>query len=222
MKKLFFSAFALLLIVQAASAQYYRPHYRARKVPTKTYDNNFRPTFTLIGGMNISNIIQSSGYNFNTRTKLGVNAGLGFDLPVSYPLSITIEGLYSQKGYTTLTPGGEYSQRTDYIDVPLLLKFHVVPGFNLLLGPQASFLVSTRNTFDNGIDQTTRLNYNNSTDGYNKALITGVAGVSFDLSRNVELRGRYNIDLTRNNENGNTAVPPYRNSVFQVGLGIKF
>ncbi len=224
MKKLFFSAIALLLIVGSASAQYYRgPRPRKRYVAeVKTYDSNFRPTFVLIGGMNIANIIQTNGQNFNTSSKLGVNAGLGFDLPVSYPLSITIEGLYSQKGFTQITNYGQYKQQTEFIDVPLLFKFHVVPGFNILLGPQASFLLSTTNTFNNGFTVQNQTQYNEVIHGYNKTLLGAVGGVSFDLSRNFELRGRYVYDINRNNENGDTNVPAYRNSVFQVGLGIKF
>ena len=225
MKKLFFSAIALLLIVGSASAQYYRgPRPRARRYvkETKTYDNNFRPAFVLIGGMNIADIIQSGNINFRTQSKLGVNVGAGFDLPVSYPLSITVEGVYSQKGYTAITSYGQYKQRTEFIDIPVLFKFHVVPGFNVLLGPQASFLLSTTNTYDNGFSQVNQTYYNEINHGYNKVLIGAVGGVSFDLNRNVELRGRYVYDINRNNENGDAYVPAYRNSVFQVGLGIKF
>ncbi|MCJ8208426.1 PorT family protein [Mucilaginibacter sp. RS28] len=221
MKKLFFMAAAMLLIAGTVSAQYYRPRQHARPRQS-TYNGNFRPTFELIGGINIANIVKSNGGNFNTNSKIGANVGVGFDLPVIYPLSITVEGLYSQKGYTQNTPYGEFKQRTDFIDVPILAKLHVAPNFNVLVGPQVSFLLSTTNTFDNGFTQSTQQVYNNTSNGYNKAIVGGVAGVSFDLGRNVELRGRYNIDLSKINEQGDQYVPAYRNQVFQIGLGIKF
>lgn len=219
MKKLFFLASALLLLAGTTKAQYYhsRPHRNE-----KTYDNGFRPSFVLIGGINIANIIKDGGQNFHTNTKIGANVGAGFDLPIIYPLSITVEGLYSQKGYTAQTTDGQFKQRTDFIDVPVLAKIHVVPGFNVLVGPQVSFLLQTKNYYDNGFSQTVEQHYNNTADGYTKSLIGGVAGISLDVSRNIELRGRYNIDLARNNENGDQYVPAYRNQAWQVGLGIKF
>jgi hypothetical protein len=220
MKKHFFFAIAMLLIAGSVSAQYYQPRPRRHE---RTYDNNFRPAFSIIGGMNVANVIKGNGpYAYGTDTKIGLNVGVGLDLPIVYPLSFAPEVLYSQKGYTSVTTYGQYRQRNDYIDVPLLAKFHIVPGFNIVIGPQISFLLSTTNTFDNGYSQTTQQNYNNSSNGYNKTMIDGVAGVSFDIAHNVELRARYTIDFDQINDNGDAYVPSYRNQVWQFGLGFKF
>jgi hypothetical protein len=220
MKKHFFFAIAMLLIAGSVSAQYYQPRPRRHE---RTYDNNFRPAFSIIGGINVANVIKGNGpYAYGTDTKIGLNVGVGLDLPIVYPLSFAPEVLYSQKGYTSVTSYGQYRQRNDYIDVPLLAKFHIVPGFNIVIGPQISFLLSTTNTFDNGYSQTTQQNYNNSSNGYNKTMIDGVAGVSFDIAHNVELRARYTIDFDQINDNGDAYVPNYRNQVWQFGLGFKF
>lgn len=224
MKKHFFIAIALFFIAGSVSAQYYQPRPRPRPHNRQdTYNDNFRPSFSLIGGINVSNVIKGHGdYAYGTDTKIGANVGIGMDLPIIYPLSFAPEVLYSQKGYTSQTSSGQFKQRTDYIDVPLLAKIHVVPGFNILFGPQISFLVSTTNTFDNGFDKTSEQYYNNSSNGYNKTMIDGVAGVSFDLSRNVELRARYTIDFDQINDNGDAYVPNYRNQAWQFGLGFRF
>lgn len=224
MKKLFFFALGLVLMAGSVSAQYYRPGYRRpRAQQQRTYDNNFRPTFSIIGGINVASVIKSHYPDFSTNSKIGANVGVGFDLPVIYPLSITVEGLYSQKGYTAIVSGGgEFKQRNDFIDVPILAKFHIVPGVNFLVGPQVSFLVSTTNSFNDGFTQSSQQYYNNSTNGYNKTMIDGVAGLSFDLNRNVELRARYTLDLNAVNDNGDAYVPEYRNQAWQFGLGIKF
>jgi hypothetical protein len=220
MKKHFFFAIAMLLIAGSVSAQYYQPRPRRHE---RTYDNNFRPAFSIIGGINVANVIKGNGpYAYGTDTKIGLNIGVGLDLPIVYPLSFAPEVLYSQKGYTSVTSYGQYRQRNDYIDVPLLAKFHIVPGFNIVIGPQISFLLSTTNTFDNGYSQTTQQNYNNSSNGYNKTMIDGVAGVSFDIAHNVELRARYTIDFDQINDNGDAYVHSYRNQVWQFGLGFKF
>jgi hypothetical protein len=150
---------------------------------------------------------------------LGANAGLFFDIPIVYPLSFQPEVLYSQKGYRANTAYGEFAQRANFIDVPLLLKLKLAPAFSILAGPQISFLMNTRNTYYNGFDiiQQDKYTYNGD-----KTFIGGVLGVAIDLNRNVELRGRDNIDFQENNPNGTSGVPAFKNQVWQVGLGFKF
>ena len=60
-----------------------------------------------------------------------------------------------------------------------------------------------------------------------KTVLDGVLGVSFDLSRDVELRFRYTRDLQPNQQTQLTTPngaynADYRDQVFQVGLGFKF
>ncbi|WP_462267284.1 porin family protein [Mucilaginibacter sp.] len=225
MKKLFFMAMVLLM-AGAADAQYYRrpgpPRYRR---PTVIYreqrrsDNFYKPRVGLTGNVNISDIVSRDYDNFNTRSKVGFNAGLIFDIPVAYPFSIAPEVLYSQKGYRADTRYGSFAQRSNFIDVPVLAKFKLAPAFNLLLGPQFSFLLSTRNTYYNGFTPTYEEKYNYNGD---KSFIGGVIGASVDLNTNVELRARYTIDFSENNPNGYSDEPTYRNSVWQFGLGFKF
>jgi opacity protein-like surface antigen len=52
--------------------------------------------------------------------------------------------------------------------------------------------------------------------------LDGVAGISFTISDNIDLRARYTIDVQQNYANGNVYVPNYRNQVLQIGLGFKF
>ncbi|PLW88455.1 MAG: hypothetical protein C0154_16540 [Mucilaginibacter sp.] len=127
--------------------------------------------------------------------------------------------MFSQKGYKAETVDGTFKQRTNYIDIPLLAKFRVVPGFNFLIGPQLTFQTSTRNIYEDGFNRIVETEYDNNGD---KSIIAGVIGVGIDLTRNVELRARYNIDLDRNRTNGASLLPDYRNQVFQLGLGFKF
>jgi len=151
---------------------------------------------------------------------VGFNAGITFDLPLIYPLSFAPEVLYSQKGYTAETSDGNFTQRTHYIDIPLLAKFRMGPAFNFYIGPQLSYLMSTTNTYDNGFTVTSEHYYENNYG--HKSYLDGVVGVSFDINRNVDLHARYTLDLTQTNSYGDTYVPDYRNQVWQIGLGFKF
>ncbi|TSJ38733.1 PorT family protein [Mucilaginibacter corticis] len=221
MKKNFFLAILCLLIAGSVSAQ--RRYYHSPR-SGYNYNNNdnsdfYTPSVGFEIGANVSNMV-SSNSDYNTGSLAGLNIGLTFDLPIIYPVSFAPEVLFSQKGYTATTTDGNFTQRTNYIDVPLLFKFKAAPAFNIYIGPQLSYLVSTTNTYDNGFE-TTSEQYYESNNGH-KSYLDGVLGISFDLSRNVDLHARYTIDLQKTDYQGNTYVPNYQNQVWQFGIGFKF
>ena len=220
MKKLLFLAICLLALAGTVSAQgyYYGPLRVRRPPPRSEYDDFYKVRVGITGGMNVANTINAVNSNYSTGAIVGFNAGLFLDLPLIYPLSFQPEILYSQKGYAAVTPDGNFTQHANYVDIPLLLKFKLSPTFNFLIGPQVSIPVSTTNTYDNGFAITNEQYY----DTYGeKTVMDGVVGVSFDLSRDVELRVRYTIDLQQNPQN-TMEGGDYRNQVWQVGLGFKF
>jgi len=220
MKKILFLAICGLLFAGSVSAQgyYYGPR-RVRRPPARSeYDDFYKVRVGVTGGLNIANTVSAYNTNFSTAAITGFNAGLTLDIPLIYPLSFAPEVLYSQKGYAAVTTDGNFTQHSNYIDIPLLAKFRLSPTFNFLIGPQVSFPVSTTTTFDNGFVVTDEHFYNTYGNG---AILDGVVGVSFDLSRDVELRARYTIDLQQNVENASYGGD-YRNQVWQIGLGFKF
>jgi opacity protein-like surface antigen len=225
MKKLFFLA-VVMVIAMSADAQ--RRVYRqpVRRAPAPRYaqprsNNYFRPGFGFKIGANFSNSVSTRDYGYTTGSLVGLNLGLFADLPIVQPISFAPEVLYSQKGYVVGTTYGNFTQRTHFIDVPLLAKFKVSPTFNILVGPQLSWLMSTTNTYDDGFVVTQRSTYDSDNNGH-KTYLDGVVGVSFDINRNVDIHGRYNINLQKTDRYGNTYTPDYRNQVWQVGLGFKF
>ncbi|PAW93077.1 hypothetical protein CKK33_06045 [Mucilaginibacter sp. MD40] len=225
MKKLLFMALCLF-IAGEVSAQYYpqRPRRVMRRPPPPRYERRpyndfYRPSFGVAVGANFSNTVDSYNADFSTSTIAGWHVGLTANFPVSRSFAFAPELLFSQKGYKAETTDGTFKQRTNYIDIPLLAKFRVVPGFNFLIGPQLTFQTSTRNIYEDGFNRIVETEYDNNGD---KSIIAGVIGVGIDLTRNVELRARYNIDLDRNRTNGASLLPDYRNQVFQLGLGFKF
>jgi hypothetical protein len=212
MKKLFLAAIVLFI---AASADAQRHGYRKQRAS----DDYYQPRIGLTGGLNIANTVSSRNSDFSTDTKLGANVGLFVEIPIVYPLSFQPEILFSQKGYRANTAYGEFAQRANFIDVPILAKIKLAPSFNILVGPQVSFLMNTRNTYYDDFDVLYQESYKYNGD---KTFVGGVIGVAFDLNRNVDLRGRYTIDFQENNPNGRSGVPDYRNQVWQIGLGFKF
>jgi hypothetical protein len=217
MKKILSFAICLTMIAGSVSAQ--RRYHQQRNSQRDNNGDYYSPKIGLTIGANVSNQISSGNSNYSTGSILGFNGGLTFDLPIIYPLSFAPEVLFSQKGYEATTADGIFTQRTNFIEVPLLAKFKVGPGFNILVGPQLSYLLNTTNTYDNGfiVAQETKYENNNG----HKSFLDGVVGVSFDLNRSVDLRARYTIDMQKTDSQGSTYVPNYRNQVWQFGIGFK-
>jgi len=226
MKKILLLLALGVMFAGSVSAQeyYYGPRrvvVRHRRAPERDHHDDFyRVRVGIAGGLNLANTVTGYDNQVSTGTIAGFNAGLTLDVPLIYPLSFEPEVLYSQKGYSATTPDGHFTSRENFIDVPLLAKFHLAPGFNFLIGPQLSFLTSTTNTYSSGFTVTAQ-NHDNNNNG-NNTFLDGVIGVSFDLNQNVELRARYTIDFNQGDGYGDSYVPEYRNQVFQIGLGIKF
>ncbi len=230
MKKFMFLAIVLLAAGSVKAQGQYPParrYYGPRREqpqygrPHNPHGDFYQVKFGIVGGISIANIVNVNDPNFTTNTRVGYNIGGSLDVPIIYPLAFEGEVLYSQKGYSAYTSSGSFVQHDNYIDVPLLAKIKVAPAFNLVFGPQISFLTSTQNVYRSGFTVTTENVYNNDYAGYNKTLLGGVAGIGIDLSPNVELRGRYTLDLQDNNAGG-ASYPAYRNQVWQIGMGFKF
>ncbi|HEY0244777.1 MAG TPA: porin family protein, partial [Mucilaginibacter sp.] len=219
MKKIHLLAL-FLLFAGSVSAQYYDPNApqrpRYRRVQRRPQQPFGQVQVGLTAGLNVANTVDAYNSYYSTGTIAGFNAGLTLDVPIVANFSFAPEVLYSQKGYFAETTDGNFTQRYNFIDVPLLAKFKVGPGFNFLIGPQVSFLVSSNNSFDNGFVVTHQNDYNYNG---NNTFIDGVIGVSFDITRQFDLHARYMIDLNQTSSN-NAYIPDFRNQVWQFGFGI--
>ncbi|MBC7399962.1 MAG: PorT family protein [Mucilaginibacter sp.] len=207
MKKIILLA-TILLVAGTVSAQTYFNNDRA------DYNSYYQSRFGFEVAANISNA--TPGANFNTGSVTGITAGFNLDLPVAYPLSIVPALMYSQKGYSANTPAGEFTQRSQSIDLPVLAKFHSGSVFNFYLGPQISYIVSTTNKFSQNFATTGRENYQYT--GSNLRY-QGVVGVGIDITVAINVHARYAFDLQGTNTNANPVLPSYRSQAWQLGFG---
>ncbi|HTD99405.1 MAG TPA: porin family protein [Mucilaginibacter sp.] len=225
MKRILFFAICLLAAGSvSAQTYYYGPrHVKRRPVQRRPVqrqaDDFYRPRVGVEAGLSIANTVDSYDESYSTDNILAFHAGITATIPVVYPFSFQPEVLFSQKGFKAYTDDGSFTQRNNYIDVPLLANFRLVRGFNFLIGPQLNFPISTTNTFNNGFDVTRETYYSDNT---NKSYVAGVVGFSIDLNPNVDIHGRYILDLSSNTYNDLSPIPNYRNQVWQFGIGIKF
>jgi opacity protein-like surface antigen len=177
--------------------------------------------FGVKAGVNLANIIKDDGdNNFSTDVKTGFNAGLTADIPLISGLAFTPEVLFSQKGYKQTSDNAEFSRTTNFIDVPILASVRLASPLHLVVGPQVSFLMSTKNKIETGAGSIE--SRDRESDEFKKSLLGGVIGARYDLTPNVDIHARYALDFQKNNENGTNDTPEFKNQVWSFGLGYKF
>ena len=179
-------------------------------------------SFGIKGGGNLSNIIKTGDNDFKTEYKPGLHAGLTMEIGLGKAFAFAPELMFSQKGYKANRFGGTLTQTTNWIEIPVLAKFQAGPGVNIFLGPQVSFLTQTTNKFEGAFGSVQRTTIENDSDRFRKSIAGGVIGAGFDITPKIGISARYALDFQKNNENGTTETPEFRNQVIQAGLGFKF
>jgi len=144
-------------------------------------------------GANFANISDASGLD----NKTGFHAGAFAALKFNDKVALQGELLYSQQG-AKFSPG---DFNLDYVNVPVVVKYYLVQGLNIQLGPQFGFLVNDniKEADPETVD------------------FAAVMGLGYDLPFGLRIDGRYNLGLTEivKNDDG-------KNQVFSLALGYSF
>ena len=125
-------------------------------------------------------------------------------------VALQIEVLYSQQGYELEDSGGTFSQKLDYINLPLALKLYPTQNFFLEAGAQAGFAISHKEEFDSnfGLFDTTQEFEPSKFDwGFN-------FGGGFKSDSGVSIGVRYHLGMGEIYEEGSPL-----NRVWQFSLG---
>lgn len=94
----------------------------------------------LAGGLNVSSY---TSYNFTSDWKAGLHAGGYVEIPLSRKFALEADLLYSQKGGNyTVGSAGQYTQRLNYLSLPVLLGYRVTGKLSLQAGPEVGLLLS--------------------------------------------------------------------------------
>ena len=210
MKKILFLTI-ILFTLKAASAQQF---FGARR----DYDDSFRPRLGFAVAAAFSNAVPTSTTTFTVSGVTGFSLGLTYHFPVGDNFAVGSELLYGERGYKANTPSGEFTQRTRFLDIPVLAKYHI-KKVDIYAGPQFSYLLSANNTYENNFVISERPFYDY--DGP-KSFFAGVVGAGYNINESVDVNARYVIDIKGRSSNGNTRIPNYRIRYFQIAFGIKF
>lgn len=193
----------------------------------------FAQQFGVKAGMNVSSLSKDADLS-DQKSKIGFNAGVFMNLPLGSDFSIQPELLYTQYGskstYTlpTITSGGLVNQNysssvnLDYIALPVMLQYNVLPAFYLEAGPEFGLSITAKNKVRNETTNQTVAESGNYKDDI-KGLNVGVGiGAGYYVTNNIGITARYVAGVTDVAENRPAGSDAIRNNTFQVGLAYKF
>ena len=141
----------------------------------------------------------------NVKMKAGLVAGVEAEYGISENLGITGGVLYSMQGCKAKE--GDGKMKLDYINVPILANYYVIPGLAIKAGIQPGFLMSAKDNDGNSFK-----------DEMKKVDISIPLGASYEFE-NFVIDARYNLGLTKGNKNGDKSR---KNSVLMFTVGYKF
>jgi hypothetical protein len=171
----------------------------------------------LKAGVNLASLDVNSDVEANYNNRTGYHGG-AFLLIKLAKIGIQPEVLYSKQGSKFKFNGQNYESNFDYINVPIIIKLYTVLGINIQIGPQISFLSGASGT---AIDNTTSTGtaIKSSKDLYKSSDLSAALGVGWDLPFGLTVDGRYNLGLSKIQDNPD--LDATKNQVFQVSLGYK-
>jgi outer membrane immunogenic protein len=162
----------------------------------------------------------SNGISINYDYRPGFQGGIFVETALSESVLFTAQALYTQKGgnINTTISGITFkgSSTVNYIDVPILVGFKANPKLAFYVGPQVSFLTSTKSVLTiNGATTT-----DDDKSSLNSTLFGGNIGAGYEIADNVGLNLNYITDFSHAAKTGFDAGE--KNSGFILSLGIKF
>lgn len=168
-------------------------------------------------GINYSNVYSESGDDYVADGKVGFAGGVFVSIPLNQLIGIQPELLYSQKGFKTEGTFFDGKVTSNHLDLPVHLQIKPTENISLLVGPQLSYLLSTKYE----IDGLSLVDEEDLEDENNRATFGISAGVDFTV-QNFLISARGSWDLSKFNKDNTTSDINYKNQLFQITLGYRF
>ncbi len=166
------------------------------------------------GGPNFANLDTKSSVGENYKNRTGFHAG-AFALFKFTKVGIQPELLFSKQGSNVQFNSGNGEANFDYINIPIILKLYTVAGINIQAGPQFGFLSGGQ--LKQTVQGTTTTQ--DAKDLYKKSDFGVALGLGWDLPFGLTLDARYNLGLSKINDD--PSLEQTKNQVFQISAGFK-
>ena len=158
------------------------------------------------GGYNLASV--NFDGNGETDQRNGFHIGVYGESFISNSFSIQPELMYSQQGYEIKNANGTFTQKLDYINLPIMLKAYPSKNFFLEAGPQVGLAISHKEVYEGFINATQEYDPNKFDYGVN-------FGAGFKTDAGISLGVRYHLGLGDLYDSNDKAF----NRVLQFSLG---
>lgn len=138
------------------------------------------------GGYNLAAVNYDG--NGETGQRHGFHVGVYGESFISESFSIQPELMYSQQGYEIKDANGTFTQKLDYINLPVMLKAYPSKNFFLEAGPQIGLAVSHKEVYEGLFNSSQQYDPNNFDWGMN-------FGAGFKTDSGISLGVRYHLGL---------------------------
>jgi hypothetical protein len=168
----------------------------------------------LKAGPNFAKIDANSSIYDNYSSRTGFHGG-AFALVKLTKIGIQPEVIFSKQGSKYQFNNQDLESNFDYINIPIIIKLYLAAGLNLQAGPQFGFLSKGEvEQFVGGVKTTT-----DAKNFYKDSDVSLALGAGWDLPFGLTLDARYNLGLSKNNEN--STFDQAKNQVYQISVGYK-
>lgn len=138
------------------------------------------------GGYNLAAV--SFDGDGETEQRHSFHIGVYGESFISESFSIQPELMYSQQGYVITNSNGTFTQKLNYINLPIMLKAYPSQNFFLEAGPQIGFAVSHKEEYDGLFSGSQEYDPNSFDWGLN-------FGGGFKTDSGISLGARYHLGL---------------------------
>jgi hypothetical protein len=148
------------------------------------FTNAQETRFGVKGGLNLSNI--TGGNVDGTKSLVGFHVGGFAEIKIAEKFAIQPELLYSAQG-STFEAGpffGDFDVKLNYLNIPVLAKYYIVPKFSVEAGPQLGVLLSAKSEGEDVKDGFKSVDF-----GFN-------LGAGFHFTEDLSINLRYTIGLS--------------------------
>ena len=161
----------------------------------------------------------------NIKGVFNYQAGVFFEYRFTDKFSIAPEAVFAAQGANedlydtnlntnTIEKDGYTQYNTNYVNIPVMFKYYVIPSLSIDLGPQLGINVYSKRSYKDCDYQEGTEDYKDNT----KTVDVGAAlGLTYNISDDVFVQGRYTLGLTKafktfEGKNGNA----------QIAIGYRF
>ncbi|MGY5353910.1 porin family protein [Wenyingzhuangia sp. IMCC45467] len=163
------------------------------------------------GGYNLASAIIDGDADVNNRH--GFHVGFYNEIYLHNNFAVQTELLYSQQGYKIETDAGDFTQKLDYLNLPIMFKGYLNKNFYVETGPQVGVALSHKEEIDADFD------YFDSTEDFtpNDFDFGANIGTGFKTDSGLNIGVRYYFGLTDVYSEENQ-----KNRLLQASIGFSF